>query len=59
LYLGSCPWEQVASVPAEALIKEGIDVALFATGDSNTGTAPDSVINKPTSGMNDLPVTEE
>jgi len=49
----------VASVPAEALIKEGIDVALFATGDSNTGTAPDSVINKPTSGMNDLPVTEE
>jgi len=30
------PWEQVASVLAEGLVKEGIDVALFATGDSIT-----------------------
>ncbi|HXS56652.1 MAG TPA: hypothetical protein VN726_11055 [Hanamia sp.] len=31
------PWEQVASVLAEALVKEGIEVTLFATGDSITG----------------------
>jgi hypothetical protein len=49
----------VASVLAEALIKEGIDVTLFATGDSITGAALDSVTDKPTSGMNVLPVSEE
>jgi glycosyltransferase involved in cell wall biosynthesis len=42
------PWEQVASVLAEALVKEGIDVTLFATGDSITGAVLDSVIDKPT-----------
>jgi glycosyltransferase involved in cell wall biosynthesis len=42
------PWEQVASVLTEALVKEGIDVTLFATGDSITGAALDSVIDKPT-----------
>jgi glycosyltransferase involved in cell wall biosynthesis len=42
------PWEQVASVLAEALIKEGIDVTLFATGDSITSAALDFVIDKPT-----------
>ena len=31
------PWEQVASVLTEGLVKEGIDVTLFATGDSVTG----------------------
>jgi glycosyltransferase involved in cell wall biosynthesis len=42
------PWEQVASVLAEALVKEGIEVTLFATGDSITSAALDSVIDKPT-----------
>lgn len=31
------PWEQVASNIAEGLIKKGLDVTLFATGDSITG----------------------
>jgi glycosyltransferase involved in cell wall biosynthesis len=31
------PWEQVASNIAEGLVKLGIDVSLFATGDSITG----------------------
>ncbi len=30
------PWEQVASVLAEALVGEGVDVTLFATGESIT-----------------------
>ena len=30
------PWEQVASNIAEGLIKSGVDVTLFATGDSIT-----------------------
>lgn len=30
------PWEQVASVITEALVQNGIDVTLFATGDSVT-----------------------
>jgi glycosyltransferase involved in cell wall biosynthesis len=30
------PWEQVASNIAEGLIEQGIDVTLFATGNSNT-----------------------
>ena len=42
------PWEQVASVLAEALVKEEIDVTLFATGDSVTGAALEPVIDKPT-----------
>ena len=42
------PWEQVASVLVEALVKEGIDVTLFATGDSITGAALEAVIDKPT-----------
>ncbi|OKS85219.1 glycosyltransferase family 4 protein [Mucilaginibacter polytrichastri] len=31
------PWEQVASNIAEGLIKKGVEVTLFATGDSITG----------------------
>ena len=31
------PWEQVASNIAEGLVKLGVDVSLFATGDSLTG----------------------
>ncbi len=42
------PWEQVASVLAEALVKEGIEVTLFATGDSITSATLDAVIDKPT-----------
>ena len=38
------PWEQVASVLTEALVKEGIDVTLFATGDSITGAALQSLL---------------
>jgi hypothetical protein len=51
--------EQVASVLAEMLGKEGIDATLFATGDSITGPTLESVIDKHTSRMNVRPVTEE
>ena len=42
------PWEQVASVLAEALVEKGVEVTLFATGDSVTHAALDSVISQPT-----------
>ena len=38
------PWEQMASNLAEGLIKEGIEVTLFATGDSLTAGKLDAVI---------------
>lgn len=41
------PWEQVASVLTEALVKNGIDVTLFATGDSVTQAKLQSVCEKP------------
>ncbi len=41
------PWEQVASVLAEGLVKEGLDVTLFATGDAVTGAKLQSVCEKP------------
>ena len=41
------PWEQVASVLTEALVKIGLDVTLFATGDSVTGARLRSVCPKP------------
>ncbi|MEO6633050.1 MAG: glycosyltransferase family 4 protein, partial [Mucilaginibacter sp.] len=37
------PWEQVASNIAEGLVKLGVDVSLFATGDSITGGNLNSV----------------
>lgn len=37
------PWEQVASNIAEGLIKRGIDVTLFATGDSITAGKLDAI----------------
>jgi glycosyltransferase involved in cell wall biosynthesis len=37
------PWEQVASNIAEGLVKKGIDVTLFATGDSITAGKLDAV----------------
>jgi glycosyltransferase involved in cell wall biosynthesis len=40
------PWEQVASNIAEGLVKLGVDVTLFATGDSITSGALASVCEK-------------
>ncbi len=40
------PWEQVASNIAEGLIKLGVDVTLFATGDSVTAGKLESVCRK-------------
>lgn len=37
------PWEQVASVLTESMVKMGIDVTLFTTGDSITGAKLQSV----------------
>ena len=41
------PWEQVASVLTEALVKNGIDVTLFATADSITQAKLQAVIKMP------------
>jgi len=41
------PWEQVASNIAEGLTEKGIDVTLFATGDSITGSKLNFIIEKP------------
>jgi glycosyltransferase involved in cell wall biosynthesis len=41
------PWEQVASNIAEGLIEKGIDVTLFATGDSVTSGKLEYIIEKP------------
>ena len=41
------PWEQVVSVLAEALVQEGIDITLFATGDSVTKAKLKWVWEKP------------
>src|SRR5258708_12642568 len=41
------PWEQVASTIAEGLIERGIDVTLFATGDSVTKGNLESVCKLP------------
>lgn len=41
------PWEQVASVLTEALVKNGLDVTLFATADSVTHARLQSVCEKP------------
>ena len=40
------PWEQVASNIAEGLIKRGVDVTLFATGDSITAGRLQSICDK-------------
>ena len=37
------PWEQVASNIAEGLVKKGVEVTLFATGDSITEGTLDSI----------------
>lgn len=41
------PWEQVASVLTEALVKNGLDVTLFSTADSVTSARLQSVCEKP------------
>ena len=41
------PWEQVASVLTEGLVKEGIEATLFATGDSVTEAKLESVCERP------------
>lgn len=41
------PWEQVASVLTEALVKNGVDATLFATADSITTAKLQSVCEKP------------
>jgi glycosyltransferase involved in cell wall biosynthesis len=40
------PWEQVSSNIAEGLVKLGLDVTLFATGDSITGGTLDAICEK-------------
>ena len=40
------PWEQIASNIAEGLVKKGIEVTLFATGDSITSGKLDAVCEK-------------
>ncbi|WP_316833409.1 glycosyltransferase family 4 protein [Pedobacter nutrimenti] len=40
------PWEQIASNLTEGLLKKGIEVTLFATGDSQTAGKLDAVIAK-------------
>jgi glycosyltransferase involved in cell wall biosynthesis len=41
------PWEQVASNLAEGLVAKGIDITLFATGDSITTAKLESVCDRP------------
>jgi glycosyltransferase involved in cell wall biosynthesis len=41
------PWEQVASVLTEALVKNGIEVTLFATADSDTTAELQAVCKNP------------
>jgi len=41
------PWEQVASVLTEGLVQKGVDVTLFATGDSITNAKLSSVCEHP------------
>jgi len=41
------PWEQVASNITEGLVEQGIDVTLFATGDSITNGKLEFIIEKP------------
>ncbi|MEV4687396.1 glycosyltransferase family 4 protein [Microbacterium sp. LWH3-1.2] len=41
--LGYGPWERVTSLLTEGLVRRGVDVTLFATGDSITGAELDAV----------------
>jgi len=48
------PWEQVASNTAEGLVKKGINVTLFATGDSITKANLEFICEKPYSENPDM-----
>ncbi len=48
------PWEQVASNIAEGLVEKGIDVTLFATGDSITTGKLESICEHPYSEYTEL-----
>jgi len=48
------PWELVASVLTEALVRKGIDVTLFATGDSKTAGKLEWVCPSPFSEANNM-----
>ncbi len=48
------PWEQVASNIAEGLIAKGIDVTLYATGDSMTKGRLEYICNRPYAEDTDL-----
>src|SRR5688572_3207012 len=41
------PWEQVASTLAEGLVRKGLDVTLFATGDSQTKGKLEFICERP------------
>ena len=48
------PWEQVASNVAEGLVDKGLDVTLFATGDSITKGRLEYVCDKPYQESDDM-----
>jgi len=48
------PWEQVASNIAEGLVKKGMNITLFATGDSVTEAKLESICEKPYSENPDM-----
>ncbi len=48
------PWEQVASNITEGLVEKGIDVTLFATGDSSTKGKLEYICEKPYAEDNDM-----
>ncbi len=48
------PWEQIASNTAEGLVERGLDVTLFATGDSLTKGHLEYICERPYSGNDDM-----
>jgi len=48
------PWEQIASNTAEGLVKKGMKVTLFASGDSITGSELEFICEKPYSENPDM-----
>lgn len=41
------PWEQIVSLLAEGLVERGVEVTLFATGDSVTAARLEAVVDRP------------
>lgn len=50
------PWERIVSLLTEGLVKEGIDVTLYATGDSETSARLRSVCKAPYEEQRDMDV---